>query len=88
MSRLSPQKRRLLDQASLGAVKRQKLRLVLCNLAELSFDSFGDASVKRTSQLPQQSAIGRVLYKCVLKQIGLVRRNALSKEQTGSKETV
>ena len=88
MSRFAPQARGFLDQASLSAVARQQLGLVLGNLSELAFEGFGDASVKRASRLAQQRAIGRVLHQGMLEQISRVRRHALPEQQTGRNETV
>ena len=82
LSRFAPQARGLLDQPSLGAVTRQQFGLVLGNLGELAFESFGDAGVKRASRLAQQRAIGRVLHKRVLEQISRVRRHTLPEQQT------
>ena len=83
LSRLAPQARRLLDQPGLGAVTRQQLGLVLGNLRELAFKSFGDASMKRASRLAQQRAVSRVLHQGVLEQVGRMRRYALPEQQTG-----
>ena len=69
----------LLDQASLGAVARQQLGLGLGDVRELTFESFGNASMKRASWLPQQSPVSRILYEGVLEQVGYVRRHALPK---------
>ena len=66
---LAPQARGLLDQPSLGAVTRQQFRLTLGNLRKLALKGFGDASVKRTSRLAQQRAIGGVLHQRMLEQI-------------------
>ena len=88
LSRFAPQARSLLDQAGLGAVTRQQLRLVLGDFRELAFEGFGDAGVKRASRLAQQRAIGRVLHQGMLEQIGRVRRHALPEQQTSRNETV
>ena len=82
LSGFAPKARCLLDQAGLGAVTRQQLRLALGNLGELAFKNFGDASVKRASRLAQQRAVGRVLHQRVLEQISRVRRHALPEQQT------
>jgi hypothetical protein len=60
----------------------------LGNLGEFTFHGFGDAGVKRAPRLAQQSAIGRVLYQCVLEQIGRLRRETLAEEQTSRDEAV
>jgi hypothetical protein len=49
LSRLAPQVRGLLDQPSLGAVSRQQFRLVLGDFGKLTFKSFGNTSVQRTT---------------------------------------
>ena len=81
LSRLAPQARSLLDQAGLGAVMRQELRLALGDLGELAFEGFGDTGVKRASRLAQQRAIGRVLHQRMLEQIARMRRHALPEQQ-------
>src|SRR5215831_4010795 len=47
-----------------------------------------DSGMKFASRLAQQRAIGRVLYKRMLEQIGCLRRNTLSEEQTSGGETI
>jgi hypothetical protein len=59
LSSFAPQVGGLLDQAGLGAVTRQKLRLVL---GELALQGLGNTSVKGASRLAQQRPIGRVLH--------------------------
>src|ERR1700722_18617946 len=51
LSRLAPQARGLLDQAGLGAMARQQLRLAFRDLTELAFEGFDDAGVQRASRL-------------------------------------
>src|ERR1700722_9066102 len=82
LSRLPPKVRRLLYHTGLGAVSRQKLRLVLRDVSELAFEHFRDAGVQRAAGLTQQCAIGGVLQESVLEKIGVVRRQALPKEQS------
>ena len=77
LSRLAPKARGLLDQASLGAVTRQQLRLALGDLGELAFECFGYSGMKHASRLAQQRPISRVLHERVLEQITRVRRHAL-----------
>ena len=84
---LEPIVDRLLDAAGLGAVVAQSA-LARLRFGKLCFEHIGDASVKRASRLAQQSAVGRVLHKCVLEQIGRVRRYTLSEQQTRCDETV
>ena len=67
---------------------RQQFGLVLGNLGELSFQSFGNASVKCPSGFAQQRAVGRILNQCVLEQIARMRRYALAEEQTSGNKTV
>jgi hypothetical protein len=50
-------------------VTRQQLRLTLGYLGELVFKGFSTSGVKRTSWLPQQGTIGRILNQCMLEQI-------------------
>ena len=88
LSRFAPQARGLFDQASLGAVTRQQLRLALGNLGELAFEGFGDTGVKCASRLAQQRAIGRVLHQGMLEQVGRMRRHTLPEQQTSRNETV
>ena len=75
LSRFAPQSRSLLDQTCLGAVTRQQLWLVLGNLGELAFKGFSNACVKRASRLAKQRAIGCILHKCMLEQVGRLRRH-------------
>ena len=49
---------------------------LLGDVRELTFESFGNASMKRASWLPQQSPVSRILYEGVLEQVGYVRRHA------------
>src|SRR5262249_27718722 len=77
-----------LAQSSLGKVTRQNFRLIFGNFSELAFQGLCDASVKRASGLAQQRAIGGVLYKRMLEQVGCLRRNTLSEEQTSGGETI
>ena len=79
MSGFAPQARGLLDQPCLGAVARQQLRLGLGDVREPAFKSFGNATMKRASRLPQQRPISRILDEGVLEQVGYVRRHALPK---------
>jgi hypothetical protein len=72
----------LLYHTGLSAVSRQKLRLVLRDFRKLAFNHFCDAGVQRSAGLAQQSAIGGVLQESVLEKIGVVRRQALPKEQS------
>ena len=65
-----------------------QFRLVLGNVGELAFESFGDAGVKRASRLAQQRAIGRVLHQRVLEQIRRVWRHTLPEQQTCLNEPV
>ena len=88
LSRFAPQAYSLFDQASLGAVTRQQFGLVLGRVGELGFEGVGDTGVKRSPRLAQQSAISRVLHKCVLEQISRVRGNTLPKEQACLNEPV
>ena len=88
LSGFAPKARGLFDQPSFGAVTRQNLRLVLSNVREVPFESFGNASVQRTSRLAQKSAVGRILNEGVFKQIARVRRHALPEQETGRNETV
>ncbi len=84
----APVSYRLLIQSSFRAVPSQKLRLVLGNLGEFALERFRDTGVERASGLAQQRAIGGVLHKRVLEQIGRVRRQALPEQQTSCDETV
>src|SRR4029077_14477988 len=77
LSRFAPQPRGFLDLPGLGAVTRQQLGLLLGDLRELTFEGFGDSSMKCASRLAQQQAISRVLYQCMLEQVSRVRRHAL-----------
>ena len=81
---LRPKTGSFLDQSSFRAVTRDQLRLALGDFVELVFQSFGDASVQRTSALAQERAVGRILHQAMLEQIGRVRRLTLPKEQTCS----
>jgi hypothetical protein len=74
--------------SSLGAVAREQLRLTFGKVGKLLFKCFGNVSVERAAGLAQQRAIGRVLDKCVLKDISRVRWRAPPKQQTCSNETV
>src|SRR5262249_56466422 len=56
LSRFAPEARGLLDQAGLGAVTRQQLRLTLGDIHELALECFGDTGVKRASRLAPQRA--------------------------------
>ena len=67
---------------------RQQFRLGLGDIREPAFESFGNASMKRASWLPQQRPISRVLYEGVLEQVGFVRRHALAEQQTGANEAI
>src|SRR5215472_4814760 len=51
LPRFSPQPGGLLDQAGLGAVMCQQLRLALGDLGRLVFKGFGDTGVKRATRL-------------------------------------
>ena len=84
----APQSSGFFVQASLRAVTCQYLRLVLDNVGEATFDGFHDAGMQRAARLAQQRAIGRVLYQCVLEQIGRVGRHPLSEQQTSGNDTV
>jgi hypothetical protein len=53
LSRFPPKSHGFFNQASLCAVTRHKLGLVLGNLGKLGFEDFGDASMKRAPRLPQ-----------------------------------
>ena len=88
LSRLAPKARGLLDQASLGAMTRQQFGLVLGNVRELTFQGFGDASVKCASGLAQQRAVGRVLHQRVLEQVAGMRGHALPEQQASRNQTV
>ena len=67
---------------------RQQLRLALGNLRELALEGFGNTSVKRTSRLAQQCAIGRILHQSMLEEISRMRRHALPEQQTRLNKTV
>ena len=67
--RFAPQIDGLLDQPSLGAVTRQKLRLILGNLRKLAFEGLSDSAVKGAAWFPQQRAVCGVLHECVLEQV-------------------
>ena len=54
----------------------------------MAFEGFGDTGVKRASRLAQQRAIGRVLHKGMLEQVGRMRRRALPEKQTSRNETI
>ena len=62
LSCLAPEARRLLDQAGLGTVPGQQLRLVRGNLRELTLERLSDAGVERASRPAQQHAVGRILH--------------------------
>jgi hypothetical protein len=66
LSRFAPEACGLFDQAGLGAVTRQQLRLTLGDIRELALECFGDTGVKRASRLAQQRAIGGVPYQGML----------------------
>src|ERR1700737_5314158 len=68
LSCFAPQARRLLDQAGLGTVPGQQLRLVRGNLGKLALQHVGDTSVQRPTRLAQQAALSSVLHKVVLVQ--------------------
>src|SRR5215471_14220166 len=88
LSRSAPEARGLLDQAGLGAVTRQQLRLTLGDIRELAPECFGDTSVKRASWLAQQRAIGGVPHQGMLEQVGRIRRHTLREQQTGRHQTL
>ena len=88
LTRLAPQARRLLGQPGLGAVTRQQLGLVLCDLGELAFQNFGNARVQPASRLAQQRAIGGVLHQGMLEQVCRLRRHALAEQQPCGDEPV
>ena len=88
LSGLTPQTGRFLDQASLGAVTSQNLRLVLGDVSELTFEDVRDVSMKSATRLSQQRSVGRVLHKRMLEQIRGVWRDALPEQQTSSYKTV
>ena len=88
LSCVAPEAGRLFDQSSLCVMTCQQLRLVLGNLGELTFKCFGNASVKHTSRLAQQSAIGCILHKRMFEQIIRVRGHALPEQQACRDETV
>jgi hypothetical protein len=69
LSRFGPEGRGLFDQPGFGAMTCQQFGLVFRNVGETAFKSFGDASMKRTSRLAQQCAVGCILHKCVLEKI-------------------
>ncbi|MGZ5843841.1 MAG: hypothetical protein ACXWJL_02515, partial [Xanthobacteraceae bacterium] len=85
---LAPEPGGLLDQAGLGAVKRQQFRLALGDLGELVLEGFGDAGVNCASRLAQQRAVGRILHQGMIEQISCTRRHALPEQQTGGLETI
>ena len=62
LASLEPTIDRLLDAGRLGIVVSKQLWLDNCG--KLCFEDISDASVKRTSRLAQQSAVGRVQYEC------------------------
>ena len=66
---------------------RQQFGLVLSNVSELAFKSFGNASVKRASRLAQERAVGSILHQSVLEQISRVRRHTLPEQQACLNET-
>src|SRR5262249_30645392 len=76
------------DQAGLGAVMRQQLRMAFGNLRRLALQGFRDTGVKRASLLPQQRAIGRVLHERMLEQVVRMRRHALPEKQASGNQTV
>jgi hypothetical protein len=56
LSCLAPQARRLLDQAGLGAMPCEQMRVALGDVGKLPFDCVCDTSVQRASRLAQQGA--------------------------------
>ena len=83
LSGLAPKASGLINQTGFGEVTRQKFRLVLSDLRELVFEGFSDASMQSAPRLTQKRTVGRILNKRMFEQIGRVRRNALSEQQTG-----
>jgi hypothetical protein len=88
LRRLAPKVCGLLNQAGLGAVPRQQFRLALGDVSKLAFKCSRDVSMKCSSRLAQQHAIGRVLHQDMLEQVGRMRRYTLPELQAGVKETV
>src|SRR5689334_14823295 len=84
----APQPGGLVDQASLGVVPRQQVRVSLGGLCKLLFKNVCDTGVERASRLAQQRAIGSFLHQSMLEQIGRVRWHALAEKQTGFDKTV
>ena len=76
LSRPGPQARSLLDQARLGAMTRQQVRLARDHFRELAFEGFGDTSVKRAPRLAQQRAVSGVLHESMLEEVAGLRRRA------------
>jgi hypothetical protein len=62
--------------------------LVVGNLLELTFQGFGNASMKHPTRLTQQRAVCGILHQGVLEQVSGMRRHDLSEQQTGGNETV
>ena len=85
-SGLTPQTGSFFDQASLSAVTRQNLRLVLSNVGEPAFEIFGNAGMKCASRFAQERAIGSVLHQGMLEQIRCLWRHALAEQQSGRDE--
>jgi hypothetical protein len=69
-------------------VARQQFGLVLGNLRELTFQRFGNASMKRAPRLPQQGAVGGVLHQRMLEQVAGMRWYALPEQQASGNQTV
>ena len=61
---------------------RQQLRLGFSNFDELTFEGLGNASMKGTSGLAQQGAVGRILHQRMFEQVSRVRWHALPKQQS------
>src|SRR4029077_890161 len=81
LSGFAPKACGLFDQPGFGAVARQNLRLVLSDVREVLFESFGNASVQRTSRLAQKGAVGGILHQRVFEQIRCVRWHSLAEQQ-------
>src|SRR5262249_56090666 len=67
---------------------RNQLGLVLGDLREVTFEGFGDSSMKRTSRLAQQRAVSRIPHQYMLERVGRVRRATLPEQQTSRNETI